>query len=68
MERLGLLFRSSDAAKYLGISRTTLHRLTKAGKIECIRFAANSIYFTQQQLDEFVDRNRKRYNPKGIQD
>ncbi len=68
MERLGLLFRSSDAAKYLGISRATLHRLTKAGKIECIRFAENSVYFTQQQLNEFIERHRTRYNPKSIRD
>jgi predicted site-specific integrase-resolvase len=57
------LAKSIDAATILGISTTTLHRYVKAGKIECVRFAKNSVYFTQQQLDEFIDRHRKRYTP-----
>jgi len=59
-----ILLKSNEAADRLGISTTTLHRHVKAGKIECIKFSANSIYFTQQQLDEFVERHRKRYIPK----
>ncbi|MCB9368885.1 MAG: helix-turn-helix domain-containing protein [Calditrichaeota bacterium] len=58
-----VLLKSPEAAAILGISTTTLHRYVKAGKIECVRFAGNSVYFTQQQLDEFVDRHRKRYSP-----
>lgn len=62
-KQLTTLIKSSDAAAKLGISKTTIHRLVKAGKLECVQLAANSIYFTQQQLDEFVDRHRKRYSP-----
>ncbi len=57
------LLKSSEAAAKLGISKTTIHRLVKAGKLECVRLAANSVYFTEQQLDEFIDRHRKRYSP-----
>ncbi|MBK8127351.1 MAG: helix-turn-helix domain-containing protein [bacterium] len=44
-----LLLTSSEAAAKLGISKTTIHRLVKAGKLECIKLAKNSVYFTQQQ-------------------
>jgi excisionase family DNA binding protein len=59
-----LLLKSTEAADRLGISRTTLHRLVKAGKLECVRFAVNSIYFTDQQLNEFIERHRKQYQPR----
>lgn len=61
-----LLLSSREVADMLGFSRATLHRLVKAGKIECIRFAINSVYFTQQQVDEFIERHRKRYAPSSI--
>ncbi len=63
-----ILIRASEAAATLGISKTTIHRLVKAGKLECVQLAANSIYFTQQQLDEFVDRHRKQYTPNHPRD
>ena len=63
-----ILVRSSEAAAMLGISKTTIHRLVKAGKLECVQLAVNSIYFTQQQLDEFVDRHRKQYAPNHPRD
>ena len=61
-----ILFKSSEAAERLGISKTTIHRMVKAGKLECVQLAANSVYFTQQQLDEFIERHKKRLTPRQI--
>jgi len=58
------LLKSTEAADHLGISKTTLHRMVKSGKLECVRFATNSIYFTEQQLNEFIERHRKQYQPR----
>ncbi|MBU0691492.1 helix-turn-helix domain-containing protein [bacterium] len=63
-----MLLKSSEAAERLNISKTTLHRYVKAGRLSCVRFAANSVYFTEQQLSEFIEQYRKRYQPRRIQD
>ena len=61
-----VLLKSSEAAERLGISKTTIHRLVKAGKMECVQLAKNSVYFTDQQLDEFIERHKKRLAPRQI--
>ncbi|MBK8129540.1 MAG: helix-turn-helix domain-containing protein [bacterium] len=61
-----LLLPAKDAAATLGISRTTLHRHVHAGRMECVRFSKNSVYFTRQQLDEFIERHKKRLTPRQI--
>ncbi|MBT3234228.1 MAG: helix-turn-helix domain-containing protein [Calditrichaeota bacterium] len=48
-----ILIKAIDAARRLGINRSTLHRWVKAGKIECVQIERNSVYFTQEQLDDF---------------
>ena len=58
-----LLMKSTEVAHKLGISKATLHRWVKAGKIECVRIETNSVYFTQDALDEFIQVNRKMYRP-----
>lgn len=43
-----------QAAKYLGISRDTLRRWEKAGKITPVRSPTNRRYYTKKQLDELM--------------
>lgn len=43
-----------DAAKYLGISRDTLRRWEKAGKIKPQRSPTNRRYYTKEQLDQLI--------------
>jgi hypothetical protein len=61
-----LLPKSTEAADRLCINRTILHSMVKSRKLECVRFAANSIYFTEQQLNEFIERHRKQYQPRKM--
>lgn len=61
-----ILLKSSEAAARLGISTTTLFRYVKAGRIECICVEKNSVYFTVDALEEFVQRHRKRYCPRSV--
>lgn len=44
-----------QASKYLGISRDTLRRWEKAGKIKAVRSPTNRRYYTQKQLDEVMN-------------
>jgi excisionase family DNA binding protein len=43
-----------QAAKYLGISRDTLRRWEKAGRIKPIRSPTNHRYYTKPILDELM--------------
>ncbi|RPH94707.1 helix-turn-helix domain-containing protein [candidate division KSB1 bacterium] len=65
-ENPSLLLKSSDAAHRLGISKSTLHRWVKAGKIECIQIEHNSVYFTSEALAAFVEKHRKQYIPRNV--
>lgn len=43
-----------QAAKYLGVSRDTLRRWEKRGKIKAVRSPTNRRYYTKKQLDELM--------------
>lgn len=43
-----------EAAKYLNISRDTLRRWEKKGKIKPFRSPTNRRYYTKEQLDEIM--------------
>lgn len=61
-----LLLKSSEAATRLGVSKSTLHRWVRAGKLECIQIERNAVYFTQEALAAFVERHRKLYQPRNV--
>lgn len=43
-----------EAADYLGISRTGLWRLLKAGRLPCVRIGGRTL-FRRSDLDAFLD-------------
>jgi len=47
-----------EAAAYLGLSRDTLRRWEKKGKITSLRSPTNRRYYTQKQLDEIISKPR----------
>lgn len=49
-----LVFTSSQAARYLGVSLATIRRWTDAGHISCYRTPGGQRRFSRAQLDEFV--------------
>jgi excisionase family DNA binding protein len=49
-----LVFTSSQAARYLGVSLATVRRWTDAGHIDCYRTPGGQRRFSRAQLDEFV--------------
>ncbi len=49
-----LVFTSSQAASYLGVSLATIRRWTDAGHIACYRTPGGQRRFARQQLDEFM--------------
>jgi excisionase family DNA binding protein len=48
-----------EVAKILGIHEHTLYRWIKQGKIDSIRLGYKTIRITQQQLDDFLEQNKK---------
>jgi excisionase family DNA binding protein len=49
-----LVFTSSQAARYLGVSLATIRRWTDAGHISCYRTPGGQRRFAREQLDRFV--------------
>jgi excisionase family DNA binding protein len=49
-----LVFTSSEAARYLGVSLATIRRWTDAGHISCYRTPGGQRRFSRVQLDEFI--------------
>jgi excisionase family DNA binding protein len=49
-----LVFTSSQAARYLGVSLATVRRWTDAGHISCYRTPGGQRRFAREQLDDFV--------------
>lgn len=49
-----LVFTSSQAARYLGVSLATVRRWTDAGHVACYRTPGGQRRFSRAQLDEFV--------------
>jgi len=50
-----LVFTSSQAAMYLGVSLATIRRWTDAGHIACYRTPGGQRRFSREQLDSFID-------------
>lgn len=49
-----LIFTSSQAARYLGVSLATVRRWTDAGHIGCYRTPGGQRRFSRDQLDDFI--------------
>lgn len=49
-----LVFTSSQAAGYLGVSLATVRRWTDAGHVSCYRTPGGQRRFTRDQLDVFI--------------
>ena len=49
-----LVFTSSQAAGYLGVSLATIRRWTDAGHISCYRTPGGQRRFAREQLDAFM--------------
>ena len=49
-----LVFTSSQAARYLGVSLATIRRWTDAGHVSCYRTPGGQRRFSRAQLDDFI--------------
>jgi excisionase family DNA binding protein len=49
-----LVFTSSQAARYVGVSLATIRRWADAGHLSCYRTPGGQRRFSREQLDEFV--------------
>lgn len=49
-----LVFTSSQAARYLGVSLATIRRWADAGHLDCYRTPGDQRRFSKEQLDDFI--------------
>lgn len=49
-----LVFTSSQAARYLGVSLATIRRWADAGHLDCYRTPGGQRRFSREQLDSFT--------------
>ena len=62
-----LVFTSSQAARYLGVSLATVRRWTDAGYVSCYRTPGGQRRFAREQLDEFIT-SMHRDGPAAVAD
>jgi excisionase family DNA binding protein len=62
-----LVFTSSQAALYLGVSLATIRRWTDAGHISCYRTPGGQRRFSRAQLDDFMTSMRRESAPQSRQ-
>ena len=63
MERQ-LVFTSSQAARYVGVSLATIRRWADAGHLACYRTPGGQRRFSREQLDAFVASLRGEERPR----
>lgn len=51
-----LLYKSSEAAKMLGLTTATLKKLTLSGKIKCVTVNTHR-YYTKEQITDYINEN-----------
>jgi len=61
----GPLLKTKQAADYLAIGERQLQYEVAKNRIACVRFGKNCIRFTQEDLDEYVDRHRSNSQAAG---
>ena len=59
-----LVFTSSQAARYVGVSLATIRRWTDAGHVSCYRTPGGQRRFSRDQLDDFIE-SMQRTVPNG---
>jgi len=59
-----LVFTSSQAARYLGVSLATVRRWTDAGHIGCYRTPGGQRRFSREQLDDFISSMQHDESPR----
>ena len=59
-----LIFTSSQAARYLGVSLATVRRWTDAGHIGCYRTPGGQRRFSRDQLDDFISSMQRDESPR----
>ena len=61
----GPLLKTKQAAQYLAIGERQLQYEVGRRNIRCVRLGKNCIRFTQEDLDEYVDRHRSNSQAAG---
>jgi excisionase family DNA binding protein len=62
-----LVFTSSQAAMYLGVSLATIRRWTDAGHVGCYRTPGGQRRFSRAQLDLFISSMNRESTAEAVQ-
>lgn len=53
-------YTTDEVAKMLGVTRMTIHRYIKAGKLECFKLSDRLIRISKADIDKFVKTNARK--------
>jgi excisionase family DNA binding protein len=62
-----LVFTSSQAAMYLGVSLATIRRWTDAGHVGCYRTPGGQRRFSRAQLDSFISSMNRESTAEAVE-
>ncbi|MBT7619013.1 MAG: helix-turn-helix domain-containing protein [Calditrichaeota bacterium] len=63
-----LLIPLKDVATMLSMCRQTVMEHVKRGQLVCVRLGKNSVYFTEDDLSNFITKHRIKYTQTEIPD
>lgn len=52
------LLTPAAAAAYCGISKATLYRATREGKVRAVRLGPQTVRYARDELDRWIDQSR----------
>lgn len=53
------VYTTDEAAKILGVTRMTIHRYIKDGKLDCFKLGNRLVRITQGMLNDYIEKHRK---------
>jgi excisionase family DNA binding protein len=51
----------NEAARYLGVGRTTLYQLIKGGELQTVKLVQGRTQFLKQDLDNFIESKKSKF-------
>ncbi len=52
------VYSTDEVAKILGVTRPTIHRYIKNGKLKCFKLGNRLVRITQEMLDDYIEKHQ----------
>lgn len=52
------IYSTDEVAKILGVTRPTIHRYIRSGKLKCFKLGNRLVRITQEMLDDYIEKHQ----------